>query len=167
MQTPEDIIRLLDLKPHPEGGFYRETYRSDVTIATDSSPRYSGPRCCGTVIYFMLTAGHFSMMHRVKSDEIFHFYMGDAVEMLKLYPDGKGEIVEIGTDLEKGMLPQVLVEKDVWQGFRLKEGGSYVLFGTTVCPGFDFQDFETAEREEILKQYPDFKEMILKLTNPL
>ena len=165
MLKAEDVIRLLNLKPHPEGGFYRETYRSEVFISQEALPtRYSGPRCCGTAIYFMLTSGNFSMMHLVKSDEFFHFYLGDPVEMLKLYPDGTGAIVEIGTDLEKGMLPQVLVEKNVWQGFRLKDGGNYALFGTTVCPGFEFEDFEIADPATIFAQYPDFKEMIRKLT---
>jgi len=165
MQTAESIIRLLDLKPHPEGGFYKEIYRSDEILQKESLPyRYSGARCFSTGIYYMLRPGDISMMHRVKSDETFHFYMGDTAEMLKLYPDGTGQIIEIGIELEKGMEPCITVEKDVWQGLRLKEGGSFVLFGTTVSPGFEFADFEVGDRKLLQEQYPDFSDRIGELT---
>jgi uncharacterized protein len=164
--TPiDEIIRLLQLKPHPEGGFYRETYRSEETFNRETLPdRYSGSRCFGTCIYYLLTAETFSMLHRIKSDEFFHFYLGDPLEMLQLFPDGTGNVLSIGTDLQAGMFPQVLVEKGVWQGLRLKEGGSYALLGTTVAPGFDFDDFETGNRETLKKTYPDFETLIELLT---
>jgi uncharacterized protein len=161
MKTAEDIIRFLDLKPHPEGGYYREIYRSDETTAKESlHSRYTGARCFGTGIYYLLTKNDVSVMHRIKSDEIFHFYMGDTAEMLKLYPDGTGEIIEIGTDPEKGIMPCAIVGKGVWQGLKLKEGGSFVLFGTTVCPGFDFDDFEYGDIEKLQNDYPYFSEKI-------
>ena len=103
-------------------------------------------------------------MHRGKSDEPFHFYMGDPTELLMLYPDGTGKIIEIGTDLEKGMEPCITIEKGVWQGQRLKEGGRFVLFGTTVNPGFEFDDFEFGDRAKLQAEYPDFREMIALLT---
>ncbi|MDD4921708.1 MAG: cupin domain-containing protein [Bacteroidales bacterium] len=165
MLNAEDIIRLLNLKAHPEGGYYREIYRSEETMDQKSLPsRYSGPRCFSTGIYYLLTSDDRSMMHRVKSDETFHFYMGDPAEILKLYPDGTGEMMEIGIDLEKGMKPCVTIEKGVWQGQRLKEGGRFVLYGTTVSPGFEFEDFEFGDRESLQKEYPQFREKIEELT---
>jgi len=165
MLTAESIIRLLDLKPHPEGGYYREIYRSDEILPPDALPaRYLGPRSFSTGIYYLLTPGDRSVMHRVKSDETFHFYMGDPAEILKLYPNGTGEVVEIGLDLEKGMAPCVTIEKNVWQGQKLKEGGRFVLFGTTVSPGFEFEDFEFGDRALLQAEYPAFKERIEALT---
>jgi uncharacterized protein len=162
----EDIIRALGLKPHPEGGFYLETYRCEEVLPTEVLPnRYSGPRVFGTCIYYLLTADTFSMLHRLQSDEIFHFYFGDPLEMLQLFPDGTGKIMSIGTDLQQGMLPQVVVEKEVWQGLRLCEGGVFALLGTTVAPGFDFRDFETGDRLSLQKAYPAFSEMIRALTH--
>ena len=165
MPTAESIIRLLNLKPHPEGGYYKEIYRSDEILPKESIPsRYSGPRCFSTGIYYLLTPGDRSLMHRVKSDETFHFYMGDPAEILKLYPDGTGEIIEIGLDLEKGMEPCVTIEKNVWQGQKLKEGGRFVLYGTTVSPGFEFEDFEIGNRSLLQTKYPAFKVKIEALT---
>jgi len=165
MITVKEIIEKLNLKPHPEGGYYSETYRSDEIISRVHLPdRYSGERCFGTCIYYLLTDDTFSMMHKIASDEIFHFYLGDPVEMLNLFPDGSGKLITIGNDLLNGMVPQVIVEKDVWQGARLKQGGKYALFGTTVAPGFDFSDFITGERADLARQYPDFEEKIKELT---
>lgn len=165
MLSAEDVIRILDLKPHPEGGYYKEIYRSGELLSQESlPPRYSAPRCFGTGIYYLLTSNDRSVMHRVKSDETFHFYMGDPAEMLKLYPDGTGETIGIGIDLEKGMVPCVTVEKDVWQGLRLKAGGSFVLFGTTVNPGFEFDDFEFGDPNRLQAEYPAFSEKIRQLT---
>ena len=165
MTSAKDIIRKLDLKPHPEGGYYREIYRSGEEIDKDSLPdRYSGSRCFGTGIYYLLTPGDMSAMHRVKSDETFHFYMGDPTELLLLFPDGSGKIIDVGIDLEKGMEPCVTINRGVWQGQRLKDGGQFVLFGTTVNPGFDFDDFEMGDRNKLQTEYPEFSEMIEKLT---
>ncbi|HOV13635.1 MAG TPA: cupin domain-containing protein [Spirochaetota bacterium] len=159
----EDIIKSLNLKPHPEGGYYNETYRSDEMI--NSLPkRYEGNRVFSTCIYYLLTKDTFSMIHKIKSDEIFHFYMGDPVEMVNLYEDGSGKILTIGSDILKGHLPQIIVKKDVWQGAKLVDGGNFALLGTTVAPGFDFDDFETAKREQLLQKYPEFQKIILKLT---
>jgi len=165
MLSAEEVIRILDLKPHPEGGYYKEIYRSDEMLDQKSLPsRYAGPRSFGTGIYYLLTPGDISVMHRLKSDETFHFYMGDPAEMLKLYPDGTGEIIDVGTDLEKGMEPRVMIEKGVWQGQRLKDGGRFVLFGTTVSPGFEFEDFEFGDRARLKAEYHAFSKMIGQLT---
>ncbi len=165
MPTLEDIVSILHLQPHPEGGFFAELYRSAETIASEALPeRYGGPRSHGTAIYYLLTPETFSAMHRLLSDEIFHFYLGDPVEMLHFYPDGSVATATLGTDLVQGMRPQIVVPRGVWQGARLRPGGRYALMGTTVAPGFDYADFELAERGALLAAYPRHHEMILALT---
>jgi len=164
--TAEEIIALLGLAPHPrEGGFFREIYRADEGVAAPALPaRYGGPRALGTAIYYLLTPHAFSPMHRLLSDEIFHFYLGDPVEMLQLSPDGTGRLITIGTAIERGAQPQVVVPAGVWQGSRLAAGGRFALMGTTVAPGFDFSDFELGEREALVRGYPAHAEMITALT---
>jgi predicted cupin superfamily sugar epimerase len=164
--TADDLIRLLRLQPHPaEGGFFAETYRADETLAPAAlPPRYSGPRAVGTCIYYLLTPTTFSALHRLRSDEVFHFYLGDPVEMLHLYPDGKGQTVTMGTDLVAGERPQVVVPREVWQGCRLRPGGRFALLGTTVAPGFEYADYEHGRRDELLANYPAFAELIRALT---
>jgi hypothetical protein len=164
--TAEEIIALLKLKPHPkEGGFFSETWRADEAIPPNVLPgRYSGPRAFGTCIYYLLTLTTFSAMHRLQSDEVFHFYLGDPVEMLQLWPDGSGKTVLLGTDLRAGMQPQVIVPCSVWQGLRLVTGGKFALLGCTVAPGFDFADYEHGRREDLIAGYPEFREKIVALT---
>jgi uncharacterized protein len=137
MPTVEALRALLGLVPHPiEGGFFTETYRSADLLPGDTLPaRYRGPRAAATAIYYLLTPETFSAMHRLGSDEIFHFYLGDPVEMLQLAPDGSHRVVVIGPDLEAGQRPQVVVPRGVWQGARLRPGGRLALLGTTVAPG--------------------------------
>ena len=102
-------------------------------------------------------------MHRLASDEVFHIYLGDPVEMLQLFPNGSGNVVTLGQDLEKGMRPQVVVPRGVWQGSRLVPGGRFALLGTTVAPGFEFADYEQGRRDDLLEAYPAFREIILAL----
>jgi len=164
--TAEEIIELLKLKPHPkEGGFFSETYRADETISADFlPPRYTGPRAFGTCIYYLLTPTTFSAMHRLQSDEIFHFYLGDPVEILQLLPNGTGKTVMLGADLRAGTQPQVVVPRGVWQGSRLVAGGKFALLGCTVAPGFDFADYEDARRDDLVRNYPQFQQEIVALT---
>ncbi len=166
MTTAERLIALLHLKPHPEeGGYFLETYRSDESIPGKDLPlRYRGARSLATAIYYLLTPVSFSAMHRLQTDEIFHFYMGDPVEMLQLLPDGSGRIVLIGTDIEGGMEPQVVVPKGVWQGSQLLSGGRFALLGTTVSPGFEFSDYESGDRDRLIRSYPGFRNQIFSLT---
>jgi predicted cupin superfamily sugar epimerase len=166
MLTAEEVIRRLQLVPHPcEGGFFRETYRAQLTIpASALSNDYSGDRRASTAIYFLLTADTFSEMHRLPTDEIFHFYLGDSVEMLQLHPGEKGEIIRLGADLTAGEQPQVLAPGGTWQGSRLAPGGSWALLGTTVAPGFEFADYTSGRRHELIAMYPEFAEMIAALT---
>lgn len=163
----QEVIDSLSLIPHPEeGGFFVETHRSDEKVATDALPsRYDGERCHGTAIYYLLTPETYSHMHRLKSDEIFHFYLGDPCEMTQLHPDGSGEVVTLGSDLAAGQRPQVIVPRHSWQGMRLLPGGSFGLMGCTVAPGFEFVDYDHGTRDALLEQYPDFSEQIIRLTH--
>jgi len=159
------IIEHLGLEPHPEGGYYRETYRCDERIPPRGLPsRYSTGKSFGTAILYLLTSDTVSVLHRLKSDEVFHFYLGDPVSMLLLYPDGRGEEVVLGNDMEKGQYPQRVVPRHTWQGMMLVDGGSFALMGTTVAPGFDFEDFEIGDGEELARKYPRFEGIIARLT---
>jgi uncharacterized protein len=164
--TADQIIRWLRLKPHPEeGGFYAETYRSGETIRGSCLPaRYPADRSFGTAIYYLLTPETYSAMHRLRTDEIFHFYLGDAVTMLNLYPDGTSRVIILGPDILNDEHLQVVVPKDTWQGSFLKPGGDFALLGTTMAPGFDFGDYEHASREELLKTFMDQRDLIIRLT---
>lgn len=166
MLTAEQIIERLQLVPlMVEGGYFRETYRSALNIPADALPaNHGGDRSVSTCIYYLLTPETFSAIHRVKSDEIFHFYAGDAVEMLQLWPDGTGRIVVISNDLTGGHEPQHVVPAGVWQGCRLKAGGTSALMGCTVAPGFDYADFELGDQYELTKALPNHAEMITALT---
>lgn len=165
MSGAEELIQKLGLQPHPEeGGFFRETYRADESLSADTiDARYGADRTVSTAIYYMLTPTTFSAMHRLKSDEIFHFYSGGPVRMLQLFPDGSGKEIVIGSDVMAGQQPQVLVPRGVWQGSFLEPGSEYALMGCTVAPGFEFADYDHGNREELTAQYPKFKELIGRL----
>jgi len=159
--TAQDVLQLLGLEPLPgEGGFYRETYRSAVRVLGPGGAE----RAAATAIYFLLTPDSFSALHRLPTDEVYHFYLGDCVELLLLPPSGPGQVVLLGTDLQAGQRPQVVVPAGAWQGSRVRPGGTFALLGTTVAPGFEFCDFEPGAREELLAQFPDFTGLITALT---
>jgi predicted cupin superfamily sugar epimerase len=166
MPTVEALCRMLGLVPHPiEGGFFAETYRSVERVPADGlPPRYREPRALGTAIYYLLTPETFSAMHRLASDEVFHFYLGDPVEMLQLWPDGSYRVVVLGTDLPAGERPQVVVPQGVWQGARLRHGGRLALLGTTVAPGFDYADYEIGDRAALLASHPGARDLVTALT---
>ena len=165
MISAKKIIEALRLVPHPEGGYYRETYRSGDTIPVDALAKdYDGARQVSTAIYYLLEAGDFSAMHRVATDEIFHFYLGDAVEIFTIDPAGKGAVRHLGQDLEAGQVPQYLVPRGHWQGLRVAEGGRFALLGATVAPGFDFRDFEMGDRDGLVDQFPTWAGMVRELT---
>jgi predicted cupin superfamily sugar epimerase len=167
MLTADEIIQRLDLVPHPhEGGYFRETYRSRQTIpAKTLTKSYSGDRSVSTAIYFLLTPATFSEMHRIPTDEVFHFYLGDPVEMLQLQSDGRGEILRLGCNLAADEQPQAVVPGGVWQGARLAPGGQFALLGTTVAPGFEFADYTSGQREQLIATHPEFMELITALTH--
>lgn len=161
----EEIINILNLKPLPgEGGYFVQTHKAVETILQKNLPgRYSGDRPFYTAIYYLITPDSFSSMHRLKSDEIWHFYLGDPVEQLQIYPDGNAKLLKIGVDITQGFLPQVLVPQGVWQGTKLLPGGRFALLGTTVSPGFEFADYEQGQRNELVARYPQIKVLIEKM----
>lgn len=165
---PEKLIEILDLRPLPqEGGYYRETYRAPLVVAGDALPdSYVGDRDASTAIYYLITAEENSALHVLPTDEVFHFYAGDAVMMLQLHPDGRSESHMLGSFLTAGERPQVVVPGGVWQGCRLTEGGSYALLGCTVAPGFDYRDFRLATPSNIdylVTRYPTQADEIRRL----
>ncbi len=158
--TADAIKKLLDLRPHPiEGGSYRRTYTSAATLALPH-----GQRAAGTAIYYLLEPGTFSEMHVLDSDEIFHFYLGEPVEMLQLFPDGRSEVFTLGPDLAAGQHVQLVVPAGVWQGTRLIGNGQVALMGCTVTPGFDFADYRNVAAEELIAKWPQEAERIRSLT---
>jgi predicted cupin superfamily sugar epimerase len=167
MSRVEELIRFLQLQPLPrEGGWYRETYRSSLQLPVDAlAPRYRGARSAGTAIYYLLTPDTFSALHRLPTDEVFHFYLGDPVEMLQLGPTDKdgGRLLTLGSDVLAGQQVQTVAPAGVWQGSALCAGGVFALLGTTMAPGFDFADYEAADREELIAAFPDFAEHIMRL----
>lgn len=166
MLNPEAvrIVRLLELIPLPdEGGYFRETYRSEEKIPGEALPGRYASRGCGrnhsTQIYFLLAPGVVSLMHLVQSDEVFHHYAGDSVEQLQILPEGTARVVVIGSKLEEGERPQVVVDRGVWQGCRIREvgagvGAGFALLGCTVSPGFEWADFRIGTRREMLALCP-------------
>jgi predicted cupin superfamily sugar epimerase len=166
MPTAAEIIDRLQLVPLAiEGGYFRESYRCVVSVAAAALPaEYGGDRNVSTAIYYLLTPDTFSAIHRVKSDEVFHFYAGDPVEMLQLDTNGCGRVVMIGNDLAAGQLPQLVVPGGLWQGCRLIPGGKWALMGCTVAPGFDYADFTAGNRAELIAQYPAHAKLISALT---
>lgn len=164
MSTAEEVIRLLQLQPLPcEGGWYRETYRSALQMPVEVlASRYRAARSSGTAIYYLLTPDTFSALHRLPTDEVFHFYLGDPVEMLQLgpRPEDGGRIVTLGHDILAGQTVQTVVPAGVWQGSFLRAGGAFALMGTTMTPGFDFDDYEAADRDVLRASFPHFADKI-------
>jgi predicted cupin superfamily sugar epimerase len=166
--TAERLIELLGLVPLPvEGGFFRQTYVADESIAAGALPaRYGRPKAFATAIYYLLTSDpdSFSALHRLPTDEVYHFYRGDPVEMLLLHPDGLSERVLLGHDVLGGQRVQHVVPRGVWQGSRLVDGGRFALMGTTMAPGFDPRDYEGGDRDELIRRHPGEADGIARLT---
>ncbi len=156
----EGIVQALGLRPHPEGGFFRETFRAeDLPFGLPGR----GARAASTCIYFLLAGSDFSAFHRVRSDEVWHHYLGASLELHTLDPARGHRVATLGSRLERGEQPQLVVPRDVYQAARLSEPG-YTLCGCTVAPGFDFLDFEMPSRAELSALFPDSREAIDALT---
>jgi predicted cupin superfamily sugar epimerase len=162
--SAEEIIRTLGLQPHPEGGYYAETFRSTETVTAPDGRI----RSAGTAIYFLLPQGEFSALHRVASDETWHHYQGAPLELITITPEGLLASVLLGDDLAAGEHPQHVVPAGHWQGARPlgKRGAGVTLVGCTVSPGFDFADFEMPGRRDLLERFPQHRERILEFTYP-
>lgn len=156
----ESLIHHLELEPHPEGGYFRETYRSDEIL---HSPDVSGSRSMSTAIYFLLTKGNFSAFHRIASDEVWHFYEGTPCIVHVLHHFGGYSRICLGASAtEADWTYQAVVKAGDW--FASESSGDYSLVGCTVAPGFDFQDFEMAERERLCMAFPEYTDLITRLT---
>ncbi len=154
------------MQPHPEGGYFVETYRAAEQIPHEVLPgRFAGSRAFSTAIYFLLEGHHFSALHRIQADEVWHFYAGDPLEVFVFYPEGGAlEIIRLGPDPDTDEVFQAVVPAGAWFGSRPVVGAAYSLVGCTVAPGFDFADFELAERGKLLADFPQHEAVIVGLT---
>jgi len=167
MDSAEFWVEWLKLEPLPEGGWFREIYRAPEQIAAPAlPPRYQGSRALGTSIYFLLKGGEFSALHRLKSDEIWHFYLGSSLTIHHLWPDGRYSKLFLGPDARAGQLWQAVIPAGAWFGASLDDEMFYALIGCTLSPGYDARDFELAGREDLLALFPDHRDIILRLTRP-
>ncbi|WP_234736535.1 cupin domain-containing protein [Tellurirhabdus bombi] len=158
-------IEKYNMQPHPEGGYYAETYRAAETIPQGALPaRFSGDRSFSTAIYFLLEAHHVSALHRIQADEVWHFYAGGPLNVYVIDPTGEQQLIRLGANPDQGEVFQAVVPAGCWFGSKPAEGTAYSLVGCTVAPGFDFADFELAERASLLKTYPHCHEVIRLLT---
>ncbi|HOW98116.1 MAG TPA: cupin domain-containing protein [Kiritimatiellia bacterium] len=163
--TAQQIIEKLGLVPLPgEGGYYRETHRSKTLLPRAALPAgYPAGRAASTAIYYLLTPETSSALHRLRGDEVWHFYLGDPVEQLQLLPDGRSRIVVLGSDLGRGQQPQALVPGGTWQSARLLPDGRFALLGTTMAPGFEFEEYEPGNPAELAKAHPLLDRWLKKL----
>jgi predicted cupin superfamily sugar epimerase len=165
MNTKEYWIQKLNLQRHPEGGYFNEVYRSDEEIKLEHLPsRYDGARNHSTSIYFLLTSDEFSAFHRIKSDETWHFYSGQAVKLHLIDKKGNYLSVKLGSNPESEEVFQFTIPLDVWFAASIEEPDSYALVGCTVSPGFHFDDFELGIREELIKMFPECEKVIKRFT---
>lgn len=164
MLSHQQLIQQYNLLPHPEGGWYKQTYKSAENISAAALPeRFGGDRPFSTAIYFLLEKGNFSAFHRIKSDECWHFYQGDPLEIYILQNTGELTTVTLGNDIGKGQLFQYVVPAGCWFASRPAPGSQYCFVGCTVAPGFDFADFEMANWEQLIIKYPQHSTMIREL----
>ena len=158
------LVEKLGLQPHPEKAYYKEVYRSEDIIPKSGLNGFSGDRSFCTSIYFLQTSENFSAFHRIKQDEIWHFYEGASLSVHVIYPDGVYIEHKIGLDLEKGEQPQLVVPAGCWFASSVETESSYSFVGCTVAPGFDFDDFELAIKADLSQEFPQHAKIISKLT---
>ena len=163
--TESDIIQQIkekyEMLPHPEGGFFKETYRSEDRINASY-----GERVCATAIYFLITPGSVSRLHRIRADEVWHFYLGGPMTVVEL-KDGAAKSTTLGQDILNGQLVQYTVKAGTWFGSFPNEGSQFSFVGCTVSPGFEFEDFELGSRVKLLEEFPGAKDLVTKLTEGL
>lgn len=158
----QNLISQYNLLPHPEGGHFKETYRSEESIPASGLPlRFPGKRNFSTAIYFLLLKDLFSAFHRIQSDECWHFYEGDSLHVHVLHTDGTYELIRLGRNREEGEVYQAIVPAGAW--FASETSGEYSFVGCTVSPGFDFLDFELAKAAELKSEYPESSSLIERL----
>jgi predicted cupin superfamily sugar epimerase len=161
IRRAQELIDTLGLVPHPERGFYAETYRASARIA---SKAHAGKRSASTAIYFLVVDDEpATSLHRLKSDEVFHLYEGGPLEILQLRGDGSVVVSRLGLDIAAGERPQAVVPAGTWFGTELVAGATHCLVGCTVAPGFEFADFELAEGPELEARYPSAADRIRRM----
>ena len=164
MITPQQLIQQFNLQPHPEGGWYKETYKSTELLPVAALPqRFTGNRSFSTAIYFLLEQGNFSAFHKIKSDECWHFYAGEPLAVYIINQQGALNIIELGNDINKGHVFQYVVPANCWFASRPAAESNFCFVGCTVAPGFDFEDFELADADELSKLYPQHRDIIHEL----
>jgi predicted cupin superfamily sugar epimerase len=167
MSDAQTWIDRLDLSPHPEGGYYRETYRADLSLPAAALPeRFDGARDAAALIYFLLPAGAFSALHRIRQDEAWHFYAGAPIALHQIRPDGTHEAVVLGRAVEEGQRLHTVVPAGTWFGATVGDGAEFALAGCTTAPAFDFADFALADRAALTAQHPQHRALIERLTRP-
>jgi hypothetical protein len=157
-------IDRLNLEPHPEGGYFHETYRAALTLPRSAIPGHGGDRAASTAIYFLLAGDQFSAFHRIRSDELWHFYAGSGLIVHVIEPGGSYQQLLLGSSADQGEQFQAVVPAGCWFGSSLRQPETYALVGCTVAPGFDFADFEMARREELAAQFPQHRTIVERLT---
>ena len=158
-------IEKLGLEAHPEGGYFRQTYRAEMMIARDALPAgFAGARAASTAIYFLLGGENFSAFHRLRSDEVWHFYAGSPLVVDVIDLEGKHSSIRLGNDFEAGQAFQAVVPAGCWFASHVADWKSWALVGCTVAPGFDFADFEMGKRCELVREYPEHRTVIERLT---
>ena len=163
--APSDLIKRYSLQPHPEGVYYTSTYQASMLLSQQDLPSvFKGDRPVSSAIYYLLEKGDFSSFHRIASDECWHFYSGDALEVIEIDKNGNEIKTKLGGDTSHGECFQYTVKAGHWFGSRVYPGGTYSLVGCTVSPGFDFRDFEMAKRDALLSAYPSLSSIIKELT---
>ncbi len=159
-------IEKYNMQSHPEGGYFAETYRSSETITQNALPdRFTGNRSLSTAIYFLLESHHFSALHRIQSDEVWHFYAGGPLEVFVFDTEGNLKIIRLGPDPDQGEVFQAVVPAGYWFASRPAAGTEYSLVGCTVAPGFDFADFELSNSQTVISNNPDYQSLIQELTH--
>ncbi|MCL6220003.1 cupin domain-containing protein [Zunongwangia pacifica] len=165
MNTAEKIIDRLNLQPHPEGGYFKEVYRSSDIIEADALPEvFKTERHYSTSIYFLLTSENFSAFHKINQEEVWHFYDGSPLLLYSISPSGELSEIKIGRNLENGEVPQYVVPRNYWFAAKVIEQNQFSFVGCTVAPGFDFNDFTLADRASLIKEFPKHEEIITHFT---
>lgn len=164
MLTAQQLIAQYQLQPHPEGGYYTRTYASEEMIEATALPeRFHSDRFISTAIYFLLEGNQFSAFHRIKSDELWHFYTGVGLHIYIIHPNGRGEIIKLGNDPVNDFSFQCTVKAGCWFASKPVSENGFSFVGCTVAPGFDFADFELAGKERLLNKYPQHGQWINSL----
>lgn len=163
-KTARYWIEKLKLAPHPEGGYFRQTYKSDLVIAREALAGFEGARSASTAIYFLLEGENFSAFHRLRSDEVWHFYAGSALVVEVLTPAGTRSSILLGSDADSGQSFQAVVSAGCWFASHVADWKSWALVGCTVAPGFEFADFEMAKRAQLVQEHSQHREIVERLT---